>query len=271
MEILAERFTVCSLDRLIDGIQIGDLPESGVAVTFDDGYRDNYINAFPILKRYSIPATIFLATGAIDSGKALWHDRVFSVFRKTQVDHMDGFNSHLDRLPLRTVKEKLEAQRRVLHVLWSMSDRERDLSIQRLSECLNVSAGIEIDGLMMTWEEVLEMRRNGIDFGAHTVSHPILSRLPRESAAREISDSVKTIEKKLGTRVTSFAYPIGRTMDFDSTTKALVQDAGARCGVTMMLGNNEAGTDLYELRRMAPWGESPEAFALRLNYHKFAS
>lgn len=270
MEILADRFTVCSLDRIVEGIQSGDLPANAIAVTFDDGYRDNYVNAFPILSQYSIPATIFLATGAID-GDILWHDRLFSLFRKTKVGHMDGFDSRLDKLPLITVEEKLEAQRRVLDMLWSMNDQERKASIQRLSRCLNVSADSEFDGLMMTWGEVVEMHRNGIDFGAHTVNHPILSRLPESSAAREITDSVKTIENKLGTQVRSFAYPVGRKIDFDFTTKILVREAGPGCGVSMILGNNEAGADLYELRRIAPWGESAEAFALRLNYHRFAS
>ena len=56
-----------------------DLPENAIAVTFDDGYRDNYLNAFPILKRYSVPATIFLATGVIGSERSLWHDEIFGL------------------------------------------------------------------------------------------------------------------------------------------------------------------------------------------------
>ena len=271
MEILAERFTLCSLERLLEGIQTGDMPENAVAVTFDDGYRDNYQNAFPVLKRHSIPATIFLATGVIGTSLVLWHDRVFAAFRKTQAPCLAGLDSRIGRLPLGSLTEKLAAQKQVLNLLWSMDAHERELAIERLTEGLEVDGDKEINGLMMSWEEALEMRRNGIDFGAHTVTHPILSRLSRESAAREINDSLNTIEKKLGSRVKSFAYPVGRAMDFDATTKALLEEAGCRCAVTMIFGSNESGADPYELRRIIPWAENADLFALRLSYYRFCS
>jgi peptidoglycan/xylan/chitin deacetylase (PgdA/CDA1 family) len=256
MEILAERFTLCSLERLLEGIQTGDMPENAVAVTFDDGYRDNYQNAFPVLKRHSIPATIFLATGVIGTSLVLWHDRVFAAFRKTQAPCLAGLDSRIGRLPLGSLTEKLAAQKQVLNLLWSMDAHERELAIQRLTE------GLEVDG---------DKEINGIDFGAHTVTHPILSRLSREAAAREINDSLNTIEKKLGSRVKSFAYPVGRAMDFDATTKALLEDAGCRCAVTMIFGSNESGADPYELRRIIPWAENADLFALRLSYFRFCS
>jgi len=103
------------------------------------------------------------------------------------------------------------------------------------------------------------------------VTHPILSRLSRESAAREIKDSLNTIETKLGSRVKSFAYPVGRAKDFDATTKALLAEAGCRCAVTMIFGSNESGADPYELRRIIPWAENPDLFALRLSYYRFCS
>ena len=272
MEILKKRFTVCSLDRLLVGIQTGDLPENAVAVTFDDGYRDNYINAFPVLSRYSIPATIFLATGAIgSSGMLLWHDRVFAALRKAETPYLADLGPSLGTLPLGSLGEKLAAQKRILNLLWSMDAQERELAIQRLTDGLQVNGTNEINGLMMSWEEVLKMHRNGIDFGAHTVTHPILSRLSRECAGREITESLKTIEERLGSRVTSFAYPVGRKMDFDATTKSLLEDAGCRCAVTMIFGNNETGADPYELRRITPWAESADVFALRLSYYKFCS
>ena len=271
MEMLAEYFTVCSLDRLLDGIQTGDMPENAVAVTFDDGYRDNYTNAFPVLKRYSIPATIFLATGAIGSATTLWHDRVFAAFRKTRAPQLVGFDCTTASLPLGSPGEKLVAQGRVLNLLWSMDAQEREVAIQRLIDCLETEDDGEIERLMLSWEEVLEMRRSGIDFGAHTVTHPILSRLSRESAAREIIESVNRIEEKLGSRVTSFAYPVGREIDFNAMTKSLLKEAGCRCAVTMIFGSNDSGADPYALRRITPWAENADVFALRLSYYKFCS
>ena len=77
------RFRVLPLSALVEGLREATFPDNAVAVTFDDGYRDNYLHAFPILQRYSIPATIFLATSAIGSDRQLWHDDVFSAFRET--------------------------------------------------------------------------------------------------------------------------------------------------------------------------------------------
>ena len=271
MSFLADHFTVCSLKELVQRIRDDDLPENAIAVTFDDGYRDNYLNAFPILQRFSIPATIFLATGAIGSGPVLWHDRVFAAFRKTDASFLDGFSSHIGKISLGSQPDRTKAQRRVLEFLWSKDDQERELAIDRLTDCLDVTPAREIDGLMMSWEEVSEMHRQGIEVGAHTVTHPILSRLPQEKVAREIIDSMRTIEERLRTQVTSFAYPVGRSMDFNPTTKALLKQAGYRCALTMIFGSNGVGVDPYELRRVIPWNEEATKFGLRLSYYKFSS
>ena len=87
------------------------------------------------------------------------------------------------------------------------------------------------------------------------MSHPILSKLTVEDARQEICGSKRTIDEVLEGAVTTFAYPIGRWLDFTETTKALVEEAGFCCGLTMVFGNNEVETDLYEMRRIAPWDE----------------
>jgi hypothetical protein len=85
MAYVGRRHHVCALDEAVERFWLGDLPDNAVAITFDDGYRDNYLHAFPIVKSLSLPMTIFLATDAIGTGRTLWHDRVFSAFRDTVV------------------------------------------------------------------------------------------------------------------------------------------------------------------------------------------
>ena len=273
MSFLAEHFTVCPLKELVQRMKDDDLPENAIAVTFDDGYRDNYLNAFPILKRYSVPATIFLATGVIGSERTLWHDQILAAFRGTRVSELAGFVPGNPSLSLASFKKKLEAQKQILEYLWSMNREERETAILRLRERLEVVEGknAETSRLMLSWEEVSGMNRDGIQFGAHTVSHPILSKLTAEDARREICGSKRTIDEVLEGAVTTFAYPVGRRTDFTETTKTLVEEAGFCCGLSMVFGNNEVETDLYEMRRIAPWDEDCEAFGLRLNYYKFSS
>jgi peptidoglycan/xylan/chitin deacetylase (PgdA/CDA1 family) len=270
MEVLAEQFTVCPLERLIQGIQSGDLPDYGVAVTFDDGYRDNYLNAFPILKRYAVPATIFLTTGAIGCRKLLWHDRIFSMLRETRILELSGFGPTKMTLSLRSLANKLESQRQILKHLWSLDAEARELATAELSHRLGTDE-TKTNTLMLSWEEVSEMSREGIQFGAHTVSHPVLSTLAPEEARQEICGSKRAIEAALHTTVTQFAYPVGRSVDFTAATKRIVQEAGLSCALTMIFGNNPPGTDSYEIRRIAPWNEDGDAFGLRLKYYTFCS
>jgi peptidoglycan/xylan/chitin deacetylase (PgdA/CDA1 family) len=270
MKVLAECFAVCGLDEMIERIECDDLRESSVAVTFDDGYCDNYTNAFPILKRYSIPATIFLATDVIGTELRLWHDEVFAAFRETQVPELLGCGLGNAILPLTSLAKKLKAQAQILDYLWSLDIRARSIAIGRIQKALDVErTKLWTQRLMLTWQEVSEMYRCGIQFGAHTGSHPALSMLKPADAREEIRRSKSAIEKVLSTKVNTFAYPSGRPGHFTATTKALVEEEGFNCALTTIFGNNEAGMDLYEMRRIAPWNDDSEAFGLRLSYYKF--
>jgi hypothetical protein len=91
MEYLASHFRVLPLVEAVTRLQTGDIPDNAVVVTFDDGYRDNYQYAFPILQQLSIPATVFLSTAVIGTKTVLWHDRVFSAFRETNAPVLQGY------------------------------------------------------------------------------------------------------------------------------------------------------------------------------------
>jgi peptidoglycan/xylan/chitin deacetylase (PgdA/CDA1 family) len=271
MEYLAENFNVCPLAEGVERLKTNDVPERAVVVTFDDGYRDNYLHAFPTLQRLSIPATIFLATGAIGSGEILWHDRVFSVFRRTRCVTLKDFGHPPRDYPLRSLRDKLFAQSDVLWYLRSISDGERERCINLLAEKLGTSGEMISSQLMLSWEEINTMCREGISFGSHTVNHPILSKLSREAAQQEIVESKKTIERHLSKSVETFAYPSGRREDFTEPVKALVREAGYSCGVSMIFGANEIGQDHFELRRGAPWEYDTPTFAAKLAWYKFVS
>lgn len=271
MEYLASHRRVCSLTDLIDGLKQGSIPENAIAITFDDGYRDNFLHAFPVLKQLSIPATIFLATGVIGSPSVLWHDRVFSAFRETRVPFLTDFNNGSGSLSLLSLSDKLLAQRQVLEFLWSQTDIEREAWLRRLSENLEVADGGEKAGLMLSWDEVRTMHQQGVLFGSHTITHPILSRLSEERLVQELQDSKRAIEEKLGTEVSAFAYPVGRKQDFSEMTKSRLKEAGYGCALTTVFGANEMGQDLFELKRMMVRGSDRYTFGARLAYYKLSS
>jgi peptidoglycan/xylan/chitin deacetylase (PgdA/CDA1 family) len=270
MDYLASTHTVLGLEDAVERIHRNDVPENAIVVTFDDGYHDNFANAYPILRNLSLPATVFLATDVIGSDRLLWHDRVFGAFRKTKVLELSECPDK-QRFSLATAGERLAAQHEVLGFLFSLDEKQRDFWIDRLIAKLKVPDIREKRGLMLSWQEIATMSRNGIAFGSHSVTHPILSKLSATRIREEIVTSKRVIEEKLGTSVTTFAYPKGGRGDFNETTKKLLIEAGYRCAVTTLFGVNKVGQDAYELRRGTPWEEDIESFALKLAWYRFAA
>ena len=268
MDYLASHFNVLDLDEAIERLKKKDVIENAVVITFDDGYKDNYVIIFPILKRLSIPVTIFLPTASIGSEKPLWHDRVFSAFRNTQVSVLRNFSNSSKVYPLGTTKEKFSSLREVSKFLWSLDNDERSLWIDRLIKQLGVSDESAVEPLL-TWDDVKEMHQNGISFGSHTVTHSILSRLPLDEVKAEVYESKKIIEEKIGSPVRTFAYPVGRKEDFNEITKNLLKEAGYTCALTTIFGANDDQQDLFELRRGMPWEEYLPAFVAKMNWYKF--
>lgn len=269
MKYLAEHCCVLSLEEAVARKKNRDLPENAIVITFDDGYKDNHLYAFPILRKLSLPATIFLATDAIGSGRVLWHDKVFSAFRETRTRVLKGFGECREEYSLGTVSEKLQAQSKVIKFLRSLNDNDRSFWIERLIEALGSESRDLDPHLMLTWDEVKMMHQHGISFGSHTVNHPILSKLTAERARSEIYDSKRIIEEKLGTTVTTFAYPGGKKEDFSEETKKIVGEAGYSCALTAIFGANAVDQSLLELKRGTPWEEYLPSFATKLHWYKF--
>ena len=192
MELLRNYFCVLPLEELMDRKARCDVPDRAVAITFDDGYKDNFTHAFPILKNLELPATIFLTTGAIESGNWLWHDHVFEAFHYTQAQKFVLENrTHL----LTTMREKRMALHTTLNRLRELHPLPRNKIIQELVRQLDPQPTSLRGQDKLAWDDVKIMSEHNITFGAHTVSHPILSRLSFEEACREIMDSKEVIEK----------------------------------------------------------------------------
>jgi len=270
MEYIAENYHVCELGEAIDRMTNDDVPDRAIVITFDDGYRDNFTNAYPILRQLGIPATIFLATGAIGSGTVLWHDLVFSAFRTTRLRFIKDFPDVGSVYSLQNTREKLSAQHHILEHLWSLPDDDRAAAVDRLRRGLAACNPRE-KHLMLSWDEVRAMYQNGISFGSHTCTHPILSKASADRVRREIVDSKLAIEINLRCKVQTFAYPVGRSQDFDDRTKSLLKEAGFRCAVTTRFGVNLPNQDLFELRRATPWETDLPSFASKLAWYRFAA
>ena len=265
MEYLSKSFCIVSLSELISQIKTQSLKPNSLCITFDDGYLDNYKYAFPILKKFNIPATIFLTTDSIDSDKILWFDNVLFLIKNVKLSQISFENEIYD---LSTLKLKKIAVHSILERLKKYSPVLRDECIDNLRRICHLN---EIDStrLMLNWTEIQEMSNSGIFFGAHTKSHPILSLLNKNDIRKEITESKNIIEDQLNTEIKSFAYPNGARGDFNSACKEVLIQSGFECAVTTIGTSNRMDNDLFELSRFLPWEQNCYAFLGRIIYEKF--
>ena len=230
------------------------LPENSVAITVDDGYRDFLLNAFPVFHEFEIPATVFLVADFLDRKSWLWWNQIeyaFAHTRKTQVP-FDAPGLAADS-PLKTPQERWRNARSFAEALTLVSNPERLAEMKRVLNALEVSiperAPAEVEA--MTWEEVRELQKSNIEFGAHTNSHPILSSLDNPQAiAEEIGGSKARLEEKLGSPVIHFCYPNGKFSDIGEAALRITRECGFETAVTTEPGMNRLDADPFLLRRI---------------------
>jgi peptidoglycan/xylan/chitin deacetylase (PgdA/CDA1 family) len=268
LDFLEERFTVVGMDDLagwLDGAH--GLPPRAAMITFDDGYRDNYTVAYPILRRRGLPATIFLATDHIESAEPFWWDRVAHAFHHATVSH-----PVLPFLGTRDISDPEQQEVQMEDWLYAAKEAPDEAlreALVSLEEAVGVKPPTFID-MQLTWSQVSEMHGNGIEIGAHSRTHPILTRLPHARAAAEIRDSVDRIHAELGTRPQSFAYPNGGADHFNSALQQSVSDAGVPLAFTLL---NGPAARLREVRARphvinrtyVGWSDTPERLSLKIS------
>ncbi len=246
---LARHFRIVSMDGLADWLA-GGAPSGRpvVAVTFDDGYRDNYQYAFPILRRYRAPATFYVVTDAIGNTHPLWTVELRELVHRARRRGVTAARL-LDRptdLGSESAAERtLRALTRTLRSL-DRKAREEALAAMR-SDLLPADDGRR-PAVMMSWDELREMRRAGMVIGSHTMSHPALPDIPPGEAALEIAGSKARLEAELGGRVAHFAYPNpGGRIQVGEALRALVRDAGYLTARTSRKGAVRPDTDRFAL------------------------
>jgi len=267
MAYIARTYRVLTVEDLADRSARGKLPSNALAVTLDDGYRDNLTHAAPILARYGLPATVFLATGFIGTAEVPWFDRLAMALKATKATSLN-LRSGIT-VSLGGEAERLCAMRLVLQHLKRLHDDERRRMLDQFLETLAVTDQKWFKNLMLSWDDVHALRGLGFSIGAHTVNHPILSRVSTERAWTEIVGSRTMIESACGALPRAFAYPSGHPGDYTETVTRLVRDAGFKCAVTAHFGVNTRRTSLYELHRGGSSEHDLAVFALKLAWYQF--
>lgn len=245
---LKRRFQIVTLGESTERLASDSgLERDLVVLTFDDGYEGNFTGAWPALKAEDAVATIFLTTGFLD-GQELWFDLARRYLAAAKASPSSLSNQALETLirlygswPQRRAPDNL-AQR-----LKYLDPKDRTAVLDTLQGS-PLSPAPRAQPL--AWDQVRMMRDGGIEFGAHTITHPILSLLPRDKQESEILLSRRRIQQETGALPTTFAYPNGSIKDYTNETVHIVRQAGFQAACTTRKGSNRPGCDPFVLHRI---------------------
>jgi peptidoglycan/xylan/chitin deacetylase (PgdA/CDA1 family) len=259
LSFLTRHFDIVPLGALLDGVVPGQSRRPRCVVTFDDGWRDNYDLALPILHERRLPATIFLTTDLIGTDRAFWHTELIHVLLHGELSRFLGAVTSLVAFPA-VVQDALRrcagagrvaraaAVDSLIEAIKAACDEPMILS---LVDTLIRAAGLVrplFPGrrFFLDWTQVREMAAGGFEIGSHGCSHRIMTRLSPADASEELVRSKAEIERRVGCRVAHFAFP---NEDANETLIALAARAGYRTACVASVAARPGRSDIRLLRR----------------------
>jgi len=256
-ELLRKSFDVVSLETaryFLDGERKVVRPLA--VITFDDGYLDFYEEAFPILNELGLPATVFLPTDFIGQTKPLAHDRIYWLVKQA-FENSVSISAALHRAGMTKFAGEKDVLKLTDLIVFLPDELREKVIFEMEKELGSRFQKYPSEYQLLDWEMVREMSRKGISFGVHTANHVVL---PLENDSRmetEIVESKRELERRLGEKVDSFAYPNG---EYNPKVRNLIAEAGYKIAVTTEKRINRPGADLLTLGRISLCEESTRGF-----------
>ena len=263
LEFFRKRYSVIPFHQYLDFLygETQSLPLNPLLITIDDGYVDNYDIAFPVLKQHGMSATIFLTTDFVSRNRWLWANRleyilknaisknfVFSLGKQQHsfgVDTFDGWHA---------------TQLTIFNYCRTLPNQKKNTLLDQLARQVGVTVPLEVTPAFasLEWDQIREMHMAGIEFGSHSCTHPICSRLSDAELREELLVSRREIEQQLGVGVDVFCFPNGQPEDYNDDVIRQVRQAGYRAAVTTVTGfNHKNNTDPYRIKRLSLGTDDP--------------
>ncbi len=267
-EHIRRNYHPISLDNYADAISKGESvsPES-LIVTVDDGYRD-FLHAQAVFARFDIPSTVYLVSDFVDRKIWLWWNQLEYAFLNSMHNSLRFNLGEKDiAVSLDGPEQRLDTCARITEAMTKVDDSERLSLVKKIPELLEVEIPNQPPPhcAPLEWSEVRALAQQGVSFGAHTKTHPILSRLDEPGKQHEeIAQSKLRIEAELGINVRHFCYPNGSYADFDDHSIELVRSSGYQTATTTERGLNFPACEPFKLRRLGVEPNLPKNYFAEL-------
>jgi peptidoglycan/xylan/chitin deacetylase (PgdA/CDA1 family) len=212
MAYLAAYYQVLTVNDVLAILRSGnkkDLPPRAVLVTFDDGYVDFEEHAWPILKRYKLPAALFVPTAYPDHPeRTFWWNDLYHALQNT--NRQEDLNTAIGRFSLSDAVHRNQAYQRLKNYMKTLKHMEAMLAVKELCSQLGVPP---VTNSIMSWNSLRTLSQDGLTLGAHTRTHPLLNRIPLDEAREETIGSLEDLEREIGPTLPILAYPAGECSD----------------------------------------------------------
>jgi peptidoglycan/xylan/chitin deacetylase (PgdA/CDA1 family) len=260
MALLAKYFNVLPVSEALEKLKTNRLPARAVCITFDDGYADNLLNAAPILKKYQLSATFFIASGYLEGGR-MWNDSIIEAVRNMRQPELDLTDIELGQYTIATSEQKEAAAQAIIKKIKYLESSQRLHLSEHIAELSNNLP----NDLMLTHEQLKQLHQQGMEIGGHTVTHPIMAKLNASDALQEVTDNKKMLEQLLQTEIRYFAYPNGKPgSDYLPDNTDLIKNVGYHAAFSTQWGVAMASSDVWQLPRFTPWDNTQVRFMLRM-------
>lgn len=251
LKYLAKHYNVITLAEYLEFRKKQTaLPNKLAIITIDDGYRDVFEIAEPVLKKYNLPATLFAVTDFLEEKLWIWTDKMRYLTANTKLTEINIIlNNQEIKGKLTDSESRFILAGKLNSQLKKLPEAEKELEIIRLSNEFEV----EIPNLPptefapMTWDEARELDKGLVKIESHTVTHPILPNVDEKQLKFELTESKIKLEKEIGREMKIFCYPDG---GWNESVRNAVESANYQCAVTTELGFNGESEDLFLLKRV---------------------
>lgn len=254
LEYLKKHYSIISLDDYFDS-RAGkkSLPKNPAILTFDDGYRNNFTEMYPLMKKHRVPVMIFLSAGIIGSKDMTWQNKIALCLDNSKKDRFTiRIKGKMHSYKIGDDRSKVVSFIRIKNLLRYMGRKEKEDLVKEMMDKAGASLPERDDELhYLSWEEARKMARESkgmLTFGSHTMTHPRLSRITGEMLRWEITHSKSSIEKELGLKINHFSYPHG---DYNADVLDAMRSSGYESAVTVEYGYNRIDEEPYRLKRIA--------------------